>query len=333
MDEKGSNFYVTGFGSLSSFIASSSEHSSKIYKRFDKLVARDLLYYQSELAELQATQDQYDKEDSEIAGTTSAASWDVRDRCQDWKLFCSADQEKWKSRVEHAMKIRKTLKEYRKYILLKFRREIDGSAGKALVLEASLTRLGHPSKQSYEATSKVFHCGPDGAESVLIGSSSTLYPLLSNHLHPVDRDYIGFSQQHESDPLTYFLKMYCSRLFAFNDSGNCEIRPIDTMTHAVQPNIRHYSAQAIHFTVYFISTILAACLLFVPIYALFHVSRSKPKTTMGLIAMFTILFATTIALVTNARRGEIFGATAAYAAVLVVFVSGDFAANAGRSSV
>ncbi len=50
---------------------------------------------------------------------------------------------------------------------------------------------------------------------------------------------------------------------------------------------------------------------------------------MGLIAMFTLLFAGIIALVTNAKRGEIFGATAAYAAVLVVFVSGDFAAKAG----
>ena len=46
---------------------------------------------------------------------------------------------------------------------------------------------------------------------------------------------------------------------------------------------------------------------------------------LGLIAGYTVAFAMTIGLVTNARRAEIFGACAAYAAVLVVFVSGNLA--------
>jgi len=50
---------------------------------------------------------------------------------------------------------------------------------------------------------------------------------------------------------------------------------------------------------------------------------------MGLIGMFTLLFALVVALLTNARRAEIFGSTAAYAAVLVVFVSGNFASGGG----
>jgi hypothetical protein len=39
--------------------------------------------------------------------------------------------------------------------------------------------------------------------------------------------------------------------------------------------------------------------------------------------MYTLLFASSVAFCTNARRVEVFAATAAYAAVLVVFVSGD----------
>lgn len=39
--------------------------------------------------------------------------------------------------------------------------------------------------------------------------------------------------------------------------------------------------------------------------------------------MYTILFAFSVALCTNARRAEVFTATAAYAAVLVVFFSGE----------
>ena len=45
------------------------------------------------------------------------------------------------------------------------------------------------------------------------------------------------------------------------------------------------------------------------------------KVRLGLVALFTSLFALTIGLLTNARRAEMFGSTAAYAAVLVVYVS------------
>lgn len=39
--------------------------------------------------------------------------------------------------------------------------------------------------------------------------------------------------------------------------------------------------------------------------------------------MYTILFASSVTVCTNARRAEISAATAAYAAVLIVFVSGE----------
>lgn len=47
----------------------------------------------------------------------------------------------------------------------------------------------------------------------------------------------------------------------------------------------------------------------------------RETAQLGLIAMFTVLFAASVGVLTNARRVEIFAATAAYAAVLVVFVS------------
>ena len=42
-----------------------------------------------------------------------------------------------------------------------------------------------------------------------------------------------------------------------------------------------------------------------------------------MIAGFTILFALSVGLLTSAKKAEIFASTAAYAAVLVVFVSAD----------
>ena len=49
----------------------------------------------------------------------------------------------------------------------------------------------------------------------------------------------------------------------------------------------------------------------------------SPRTKLGLLSGLTVAFAGTLALFTNARRQDVFAATAAYAAVLVVFISGN----------
>lgn len=74
-------------------------------------------------------------------------------------------------------------------------------------------------------------------------------------------------------------------------------------------------------TVAILDLVLAAVLLIGAIVTLYLVS--SPEAKLGLVAMFTLLFAASVALCTNAKRAEVFAATAAYAAVLVVFVSGD----------
>lgn len=70
-----------------------------------------------------------------------------------------------------------------------------------------------------------------------------------------------------------------------------------------------------------ISVTLAAILLIGAILSLYIVT--SPKAKLGLVSTYTLLFALSVALLTNARRAEVYAAAAAYAAVLVVFVSGD----------
>jgi hypothetical protein len=74
-------------------------------------------------------------------------------------------------------------------------------------------------------------------------------------------------------------------------------------------------------TVAALNMVLAAILLIGAIVNLYLVLN--PKAKVGLVAMYTMLFAASVALCTNARRAEVFAATAAYAAVLVVFISGE----------
>lgn len=69
-----------------------------------------------------------------------------------------------------------------------------------------------------------------------------------------------------------------------------------------------------------ISSILSAILLFGSITSLYFVHN--PGALLGMLGGWTVLFAVCVGWLTNARRDQIFAATAAYAAVLVVFVSG-----------
>ena len=75
------------------------------------------------------------------------------------------------------------------------------------------------------------------------------------------------------------------------------------------------------------SVLTAAILLVGAIVALTYISskHSRIITT----ASFTLLFAGSVSLFTSSGRAEIFAATAAYAAVLVVFMSGNNASDCG----
>ncbi|KAF2730705.1 hypothetical protein EJ04DRAFT_567476 [Polyplosphaeria fusca] len=81
-------------------------------------------------------------------------------------------------------------------------------------------------------------------------------------------------------------------------------------------------------TVAGISMIPAAIVLIGAIVSLHAVTSDQAK--LGLVATYTLLFAASITLLTNARRAEVFAATAAYAAVLVMFVSGDLGASSSE---
>ena len=107
--------YVKGYPSLAAFIASDRDKDTVIYRRFDRLSARNLLYMQSELVELEARQDAFDAEDSQgtLEAKDSARNWQTLN-----KRAAETGNTKEKERLEVVRDIRKTLKEYRKNTLL-----------------------------------------------------------------------------------------------------------------------------------------------------------------------------------------------------------------------
>lgn len=81
-----------------------------------------------------------------------------------------------------------------------------------------------------------------------------------------------------------------------------------------------------------IVAVVIILLLTVPVFIMYRVTwiGTRPSTflNVGLLIVFGFLFSVAMGVLTTAKRAELFAATAAYCAVLVVFI-GNFSSNTG----
>jgi hypothetical protein len=173
--------HLAGYPSLAAFIASDRDRTTFIYKRFDELAARNLLYLQSELAELHSKQRAFDQEDliSDMQTKQCARNFTAFEKA----ALQSNNNTKQKERWELATLIRKTLKEYRE----------------ALLFESTLAALPPPSKGTLHAFRQVYYNqadGKDGSFPTLGGSSADLYDDID--------DLVALRVRETSDRLTNF---------------------------------------------------------------------------------------------------------------------------------
>jgi hypothetical protein len=87
----------------------------------------------------------------------------------------------------------------------------------------------------------------------------------------------------------------------------------------------YYSGKRVARITSFMVLGLSSILPLVAILALNAVQNLSKR--LGIIAAFTIVFSTCLGLLTNARRVEVFAASAAYAAIQVVFIAGNGSGN------
>jgi hypothetical protein len=151
-DAESSIHHLAGYPSLAALIASDRDRTTFIYKRFDELAARNLLYLQSELAEHHAKQRAFDQEDL-------VADMQTKQCARNFTAFEKAalhpsSNTKQKERWELALQIRRTIKEYRE----------------ALLFESTLATLPPPSKGTLRAFREVYHNQAGGRD----GSFPTL---------------------------------------------------------------------------------------------------------------------------------------------------------------
>ena len=102
--------YVPGYPSLAAFIAKDPDHSTAIYRRFDRLSARNLLHLQAELSTLEKKQDELDRLD------LNSDDLDAKDKARNWDTLlaraASGNDDEAKERVKVAKEIREKIKEY-----------------------------------------------------------------------------------------------------------------------------------------------------------------------------------------------------------------------------
>jgi hypothetical protein len=101
-----------GYASVAAWIARDPDNETFVYRRFDKLSARNLLYFQSELLMLEKRLDELDQE------VQMSESLDLKDAARTWELLVKQKEQgdsKAQERIKVLAELRMKLKEYRKH--------------------------------------------------------------------------------------------------------------------------------------------------------------------------------------------------------------------------
>ncbi|KAK1851575.1 hypothetical protein CCHR01_05773 [Colletotrichum chrysophilum] len=278
-----------GYAEAANWMARDVDNETLIYRRFDELATRNLLYLQSEMLSIEHQLSELDKEDAE-------------DEDMDWQMVV-CDWEKlgdlvYSSQASTASNIQTSKAKTRADLIKKLRQKLE-EYYKALLRQSEIAKLKRPNNRVLGAF-KAWFTGV----SELSGRETE---ILNN-----DGDLVALNPAQETD----FLLEYLRRKW-----------PIKADARENGVRIGRYEEHSISIAVAVISTLIAAILLIGSITGLYFVKNDAAK--LGLIAFFTSLFALSVGVMTNARRAEIFAGTAAYAAVLVVFVSGDLSSSQG----
>ena len=172
-----------------------------------------------------------------------------------------------------------------------------------IAIHKDLLNTPPPSKNTVKAMRNWFFNNQAGTKG---GDGDAQLWGASEHMFDDFHDLVALRVPAEQDRLSEFIQSNFGIFFR---------------TSTLEHGTAYISERSVSRFVAILSTILAAVLLFGAIISLYFVKNET--ALLGMVGGWTVLFASCVGLLTNARRDQIFGSTAAYAAVLVVFVSGN----------
>lgn len=285
---------IDGFPGVAAFIARDPDSETYVFRKFKTLTARALLHKQSELVDLERQLYDFDYE------ATSSTQPEPMRSLRNWEFF-----------EKHAAS--DTLQAKRKGLIDDIETKLQ-RYHKMLLIESEVAKLDGPSDRVLKAYQNDFKGGANGTEFKLGGRSEE---ILDDR-----RDLVALKQPHNKDLLsTLLLNQW---LFSTKDLtgryGSCNEKP----------RARYFEESTLLKLVNIVSTLIAGALLIGSILIFYFVTQ--PDLRLGLVILFMVLFAIGMGLTTGASRDSMFAATAAYAAVLVVSISGNLGTDQGGKS-
>ena len=277
--------HEVGYGKVASF--QHVDSSLLIYRKFGLLRTRALLYLQDEL--------KYLEEELKASDTSEFNDGNSR-RLFSRRLDFSKGSNSY--RKELIPKIHEKLAAYDELLLRT--REIEAIPRPGLRAQRTLYRLIRNSQSMAADEMDWIRYGPDLASLAKNVDHGWFATLLEDVLYHISRKLTMFLFQGKEEAIMA----------------------------GTEPTFQLLSAKRFDILLRLILTILAAVLLLVPVIILFELQplrqdqmATNSKWQMLTIFLFTFIFSACYSIFTRARRQEVFTATAAYRAVLVVFLS------------
>ncbi|RAR09607.1 hypothetical protein DDE82_001725 [Stemphylium lycopersici] len=303
-----------GFPRLAAF--QSSETNFALYRSFSYLHSRVLLDLQDEITSLEKELDEIDWQDFDADP--------MRLKSRDFDASQRDDEGEPRSRRVILREIKAKLIEYDE-VLIKARK---------------LESFQRPSDRNYRSVRRYFYNEKPllDAETDAIRSKEDIVSLHNG------REWASFDGGVET--MIGLTDRFLKKVFRLkNRPLQKYFRTPEAQEKTTDPHISFYSSSRIDTLVNILITVVIFCLLVVPVILMYqltntasHVevdaSGNTTSTTMdinkrdtlnavGVLMVFTLLFSAAMSLLTKAARHELFAASAAYCAILVVFI-GNF---------
>ncbi|KAI1462159.1 hypothetical protein F4805DRAFT_412270 [Annulohypoxylon moriforme] len=263
-----------GYGAIANGMGA--DNSLLIFRRFGSLNARNLLYMQTELIQLESRllelDNSLDRMSRQLTGWTVPRSWNKM-----------ATSDEGRELLDLVTTIRERLEQY----------------NNALEAQASIAALERPDRRTW----KVLTAFVDDDPSALLDEDKK---FLDQDFY---RDLVALERK-SSDPMTSFLAKLFAKFFQTEEDR----------LHT-QGNLGFFSTDRIRGLVRILAVIISSLLPVLSIVVLYFIRSQLVR--LYTIVIFSTLCSLVLTLLTDARNIEIIAGTAAYAAVQVVFISGD----------
>ncbi|KAK5732267.1 hypothetical protein LTR17_010713 [Elasticomyces elasticus] len=294
---------INGYPRLAAFQCS--EDNFGLYRAFDYLHSRTILDLQAELSCLEQELELIDGKDVHQDATPENREGSLRLKDRAYDIEECLKPGSTRTRVTVLKDIRDRLDEY----------------DKLLVNARTVSSFQRPSNRVYRNVRKYMH---------------NTKPLCDADMRSIrcKEDIITLRQGREYANFDGFVEraLRCVDVHILKPIFKTKKPPLERFLctpelHKKTTNkyIHYYSSSRINRVVGMIITVVIFILLIVPVITMYRLTSFGDQATtldaVGILIVFTMLFSAAMSLLTKASRHELFAASAAYCAILVVFIS------------